>query len=177
MYLLKRSRFRVLPKLEMSDIGVIDHASGTFVLTSSHLLTTKRRQSDMWPASLVLSPSREPCVSSSDLQAWIRKHQPALCDFRHQPRNVDPKTNETHFQSLIHLLTAKKLVCFVICSGRDNSSNINSYSTPSPPGHFPTPSVDHHQHAPHSNKSWTHRCCLSAHRNPRFPQAQPLNKP
>ena len=66
---------------------------------------------DTWPKALSLVPTREPGLTSTDLQIWIRRFRPALCHLQVQPRGQDSKVNQSNYDSLVQLLREKKLVC------------------------------------------------------------------
>ncbi|KDR79053.1 hypothetical protein GALMADRAFT_244803 [Galerina marginata CBS 339.88] len=62
-----------------------------------------------WPKAFTLVPTKEPEVSMTDLQAWLKQHKPALCTFQVQNNIPDAKTNENNYRSLVQLLTIRKM--------------------------------------------------------------------
>jgi hypothetical protein len=65
---------------------------------------------ETWPTTLSLVPSREPAVPLQDLQSWVKRYKPVLCTIQPHAQNIDVKTNENHYRSLVQLLTTKNLV-------------------------------------------------------------------
>ncbi|KAI0059205.1 hypothetical protein BV25DRAFT_1993731 [Artomyces pyxidatus] len=57
-----------------------------------------------WPPMLLLTPSREPAVPLPELEEWLRKHSPAICQLESAP-----STLPAHYNQLIHLLKDKNM--------------------------------------------------------------------
>ncbi|KAF8149812.1 hypothetical protein B0H34DRAFT_731258 [Crassisporium funariophilum] len=64
---------------------------------------------DTWPKTLSLMPTREPLVSAQDTQTWIKRWNPVICMLHVQPGGPDSKTNQQNYESLVEVLTIRKV--------------------------------------------------------------------
>ncbi|KAH9481517.1 hypothetical protein JR316_0006044 [Psilocybe cubensis] len=66
-----------------------------------------------WPIEMVLAPTRENLVTEAELQMWIHRFKPALCQIIPQNNVADPDRNNTSYKQLVSLLTERKIYATV----------------------------------------------------------------
>lgn len=63
-----------------------------------------------WPTSLTLTISEKHAVPMSQLQAWMKNNNPAVCTFAANPRAPNAVNNEMGYKALVALLSTKNYV-------------------------------------------------------------------
>ncbi|KAF9463836.1 hypothetical protein BDZ94DRAFT_573851 [Collybia nuda] len=71
--------------------------------------TPRESAAETWPQNMTLMLTNEPIVSMVDLQAWMRRSKPLLCQFTlPPPPDIQDATSNTHsYQKLFQYVTSK----------------------------------------------------------------------